>query len=107
MEEGIGLGQWMAFCLAMVRRKGTLTVVHRADRVDALVAALVPRAGEIVIFPLWPRQGEAAKRVIVQARMGVAAPAKISPGLILHRDGRRDFTVEADAILRGGQALRL
>ncbi|MBV9584601.1 MAG: methyltransferase, partial [Alphaproteobacteria bacterium] len=75
-------------------------------RIDALLGQLAGRAGGVVIFPLWPRAGQPASRVLVQARKGVAAPARLAPGLVLHEaDGR--FTAAADAILRAGDALQL
>ncbi len=59
-----------------------------------------------MVFPLWPRQGQAAKRIIVRARKAVATPLRLSPGLVLHQaDGR--FTPAAEAILRDGAALDL
>ncbi len=101
VEAGAGLREWITCALVQLRRKGGLTVIHRADRLDTLLAALTGRAGEIVVFPLWPGEGKPAKRVIVRARKGVATPLRLLPGLVLHgADGR--YTPAADAILRGG-----
>ena len=88
------------------RPKGSITFVHRADRIDALLALLAGRAGEVAVFPLWPAAGRAASRILVRARKQVAAPARLLPGLVLHdADGR--FTPAAEAVLRGGEALTL
>lgn len=105
--EGAGdLDAWLDFCLARLRPKGSVTMIHRADRLDALLAGLHGRAGAIVVFPLWPRAGVAAKRVIVRARKGVATPVRLVPGLVLHgTDGA--YTPAAEAVLRGGRALAL
>ncbi len=105
VEGGATLEAWVAFCLRMARRKGTVTIVHRADRLDALLAALWGRAGQTVVYPLWPRAGVAAKRVVVRSRKDVAGPLVLSPGLVLHHAGSRDFTPEAEAVLRHGEAL--
>ena len=106
IEGEAALGDWVRFALVMVRAKGTVTFIHRADRIDALLGQLAGRAGGIVIFPLWPRAGQAAGRVLVQARKQIAAPARLAAGLVLHEaDGR--FTAAADAVLRGGDALVL
>jgi len=106
MEGDAALGDWVRFALLMVRPKGTVTFIHRADRIDALLGRLAGRAGEIVIFPLWPRAGQPASRVIMQARKQIAAPARLAPGLVLHdADGR--FTAAAEAVLRGGERLVL
>jgi len=106
IEGEAALGDWVRFALVMVRAKGTVTFIHRADRIDALLGQLAGRAGGIVIFPLWPRAGQPAGRVVVQARKQSAAPARLAPGLVLHEaDGR--FTEAAEAILRGGEPLVL
>ncbi len=105
VEGAAALEAWVAFCLRMARRKGTVTIVHRADRLDALLAALWGRAGQTVVYPLWPRAGVAAKRVVVRSRKGVAGPLVLSPGLVLHHAGSRDFTPEAEAVLRHGEVL--
>ena len=106
IEGDANLGDWVRFALAMARGKGTVTFVHRADRIDALLGHLAGRAGEIVIFPLWPAAGRAASRVLVRATKQVAAPARLMPGLVLHEsDGR--FSEAAEAVLRGGAALEL
>ncbi len=103
-----GLAEWVGFCLAMVRRAGSVSFVHRADRLDALLARLSPRAGAIVVFPLWPDAAgsQPAKRVIVQARKGLATPLRLARGLALHADGG-GYTAQAEAILRDGAALEL
>ena len=105
-ETTASLADWVTIALAMARAKGSVTFIHRADRIDALLAALHGRAGEIVVFPLWPGGGKAAKRVIVRARKSVAAPSRLAPGLTLHTpDG--GYTPDADAVLRDGAPLTL
>lgn len=106
MEGEAGLADWVRFALIMVREKGSITFIHRADRIDALLGQIAGRAGEVVVFPLWPGVGRPASRILVRARKQIAAPARMAPGLVLHGpDGR--FTAEADAVLRGGEALAL
>lgn len=100
------LDDWVATALAMVRPKGSVTFIHRADRLDELLAALSARAGELVVFPLWPGAAKPAKRVIVRARKQVATPLRLAPGLVLHQaDG--GFTPAAQAVLDAGAALDL
>jgi tRNA1(Val) A37 N6-methylase TrmN6 len=104
VEGEADLKAWVDCALRRVKPRGTVTFIHRADRLDALLAALEGRAGGITVLPLWPKQGMAAKRVIVRARQGVATPLILSPGLVLHcADGA--YTQEAEHILRGGAAL--
>jgi tRNA1(Val) A37 N6-methylase TrmN6 len=106
IEGDAELGDWIRFALTMVKSKGTVTFIHRADRIDAVLGQIVGRAGEVVVFPLWPGQGRAASRILVRARKQVAAPARLAVGLVLHEaDGR--FSPAAEAVLRGGEALAL
>jgi tRNA1(Val) A37 N6-methylase TrmN6 len=105
-EGDADLAGWVRFALAMARPKGTLTFIHRADRLEQLLAQLAGRAGEIVIFPLWPGAGRPAKRVIVRARKASAAPTRLLPGLVLHQENGA-YTAAADRVLRDGEALDL
>jgi tRNA1(Val) A37 N6-methylase TrmN6 len=106
IEGEADLSAWVRFSLAMVRAKGTVTFIHRADRIDLLLGHLAGRAGEIVMFPLWPGQGRAASRILVRVRKQVAAPARLAAGLVLHEpDGR--LTDAADGVLREGRGLDL
>ena len=98
VEDGAGIADWIAAALRLLRPRGGLTAIHRADRVDALLAALHGRAGAVCVYPLWPKAGRAARRVLVSARKGSRAPARVAPGLALHRaDG--SYTAEAEAVL--------
>jgi tRNA1(Val) A37 N6-methylase TrmN6 len=106
LEGAADLAAWVRIALAMVRPKGTVTFVHRADRIEDLLAQLAGRAGGIVVYPLWAGAGKPAKRVVVRARKHIATPTLLLPGMVLHEaDGR--FTPEAEAILRDAAALEL
>ena len=102
-DEG-RLADWLETGIRRTVSGGTFTAIIRADRLGEALAVL-PATG-LVVFPLWPRAGEPAKRVILQLRKGSGAPLAVLPGLVLHgTDGR--FTPEADAILRDGASLAL
>jgi tRNA1(Val) A37 N6-methylase TrmN6 len=106
LEGEANLAAWVRVALAMVRAKGSLTFIHRADRLDALLALLVGKAGEITLYPLWPGEGKPAKRIIVRARKGIASPTRLLPGMVLHEaDGR--YTAAADSVLRDAAALEM
>lgn len=104
MADG-GLTAWTGFCLKAVREGGTITLIHRADRLADLLALLAPKAGSFKIRPIQPFADTPAKRVIVRAIKTGKAPLVLLPALILHeRDGGR-HTAAAEAILRGQAAL--
>jgi len=107
VEGEAGLAQWAGFCARMAGAKADVTVIHRADRLDELLAAMRPLMGELVVFPLWPGPAaKPAKRVIVRGRKGVATPLRLAPGLVLHEAGGA-YTAAAQAILRDAAALVL
>jgi tRNA1(Val) A37 N6-methylase TrmN6 len=105
VEGELDLAGWVKAAKRAAGPKGQILFVQRADRLADLLAAM-KGLGAVVVFPLWPKQGETAKRVLVRAKLGSKAPLTLAPGLVLHRaDGK--FTFEAEAILRDGAELRL
>jgi tRNA1(Val) A37 N6-methylase TrmN6 len=103
MDNG-KLTDWLKLGLQRTVSGGFFTAILRADRLNEALAALPERG--LCAFPLWPRQGEVAKRAIVQVRKGSNAPFTLLPGLVLHTESG-DWTPEADAVLRRGTALAL
>lgn len=105
MREGAArLADWIAAALAVLRPKGSLTLVHRADRLDEVLAALYGHVGEIAVFPLWPGESKPAKRIVVRGRKAVATPTRLCAGMFLHQAGGA-YTGAADAVLRDAAAL--
>jgi tRNA1(Val) A37 N6-methylase TrmN6 len=103
--EQASLAHWLEACLRRLAPRGHLHIVHRADRIDELLAGLSGRAGDVRIFPVWPRaDAPAASRVVVRARKAGKGPARLLHGLVLHEAGGR-FTEAAEQVLRGAQPL--
>ncbi len=103
-EGDVPLDEWLAFCLRRTKPGGTVTMIHRADRLDAILSGLRQGAGDMVVFPLWPKPGRPAKRIIVRATVGRKGPTILHPGLCLHQDDGSD-TEQAAAVLRRGEPL--
>jgi tRNA1(Val) A37 N6-methylase TrmN6 len=97
---------WLRFLSAFARPKGTVTLIHRADALPRLLPLLERRFGRLILFPLFPRIGEPASRIIIQGIKGSRASLIIREGLVLHRTGG-GFTPAANAILREGARLEL
>jgi tRNA1(Val) A37 N6-methylase TrmN6 len=100
------LDSWLRFMAAMTRPGGSATMIHRAESLGPVLTAFSGRFGRLLVFPLFPRAGEPAHRVLVQGIKGSRAPLRLMPGLVLHEAGH-GFRPEVDAILRGGSALDL
>jgi len=104
MTEG-GLEAWTIFLLKSVREGGTLTVIHRADRLADLLSLLGPKAGSFQVRPIHPFADAPAKRVLVRALKTGKAPLQLLPPVILHDRESGKHTAHADALLRGEAAL--
>lgn len=104
------LETWVDVALRRLRPKGTLTMIQRADRLDALLIALTGRAGAINILPVAARAGRDAGRVILTARKSARTPLRLRAPFIMHAslahfEDREDLSAEASAVLREGKAI--
>lgn len=104
VEGEADLAAWIKAALRFLKPKGRLVLIHRADRLDDILAALAGKFGAVEIIPLWPGGDKPAKRVLVRARKGVRTPLALKPGMVLHEPGGR-YSEAADRILRHGAAL--
>ncbi|MGZ3276163.1 MAG: tRNA1(Val) (adenine(37)-N6)-methyltransferase [Caulobacteraceae bacterium] len=104
IAEG-GLEAWTRFLLKAVREGGTITMIHRADRLADILALLGKGAGSFKVRPIHPFADEPAKRVLVRAIKTGKAPLVLLPPLVLHDRSGGKHTAEADAILRGEAAI--
>jgi len=101
-EDGLGL--WLRASLALLAPGGRFAMIHRADALPAIFAALERRLGDVAARPIYPRAGEDAIRVLVTGVKGSRAPARLAPPLTLHEaDGRA--TAEAREIHEGRATL--
>ena len=102
--ESADIKVWIDACLSRLRSQGRLVMIHRADRLSEIIAAMAGRVGDIRVLPVYPRAGEAARRVLLDAGKGRKSPDTLLPGLVLHEaDGA--FTAAAQAVLRDGAGL--
>ncbi|MDB5394872.1 MAG: methyltransferase [Rhodospirillales bacterium] len=103
-ERAMNLPDWIKAAATALRPSGRLTLIHRADRLGDLLSAFEGRFGAVVIFPLWPKPGIEAKRILVIAIKGRRTLPRLLPGLVLHRaDGT--YTAQTEAILRDAAPL--
>jgi tRNA1(Val) A37 N6-methylase TrmN6 len=102
LQDRGALDDWLTGGMKRVVSGGTFTAILRADRLREALTALGERG--VSVFPLWPRAGEAAKRVLIRAVKASRAPFAILPGLVLHETGS-NYTRAANALLRDGAAL--
>ena len=94
------LPAWLGAARRLLRPGGRLALIHRADALDLVLAAIARRFGAARLTFVHPRAGAPASRVLVSARAGSRAPLAVGPPLVVHAaDGA--FTPPAAALHRG------
>lgn len=103
---GGGLERWARTMARAVRPGGGMVLIHTAEALPAIYAAMGGRFGGLIVRPVHPKAGEPAHRVLVSGVKGSRAKARLLDRLVLHgADG--SFTREAEAVLRHGEALAM
>lgn len=98
------LESWIRCLAAFIRPGGSVTLIHRPDALPQLLRHCESRFGGLTVFPLFPRPGGAASRILLQGIKGSRAPMRLAQGMVLHGAGN-SFTPEAEVILRAGSGL--
>lgn len=95
VESSANLTRWLEIATGAAKPTGTVTVIHRADRLTEIVGHF-ERLGwrDVTIKHLPP-----AARVMVRARRSTISQRRDASPLILHPAGG-GYTPEAEAILR-------
>lgn len=110
MGETCALADWVAAAARRVAPKGQVTVIQRADRLPDLIPAMAAHLGSLEVLPLIPRQGRAARLILIRGRKGGRAEFRLHDGIRLHagaahgRDGE-DYTPAISAVLRDAAGL--
>jgi tRNA1(Val) A37 N6-methylase TrmN6 len=100
------LAHWIKGAARLLRPRGTLSLIWRADGLRDVMEALASGFGAVTVLPVHPKPGEPAIRILVCATKGSRAPFVLLPGLSLaDRSGRP--TPEAETVLRTGLPLPL
>ena len=95
-----GLEAWLSACIGLLRPKGRLVLIHRADRLPDCLSAVAGRLGGLEIRMVHPNAGEAAIRFLLTGTKASRAPLTVAPPVILNgTEGR--FTPQAEALHRG------
>lgn len=100
-----GLDSWLRAAASVLKFRGDVTVIFRADGLGQLLNALGRRFGSPDILPVHPRPAEPAHRVLVRAVKGSRRGLRILPPLVLHDETGNAFVPGVEGILRNGKAL--
>lgn len=95
------LADWIGAIADHLSGGAALTLIHRAEAVPEILAALAGRVGSPSVIAIRPRAEAPAKRVLVRAVKGGRAPLAILPDLVLHDESGGKYAPRAEAVLRG------
>jgi tRNA1(Val) A37 N6-methylase TrmN6 len=100
------LSNWVHAARRILKPKGTLTLIWRADRIAEVLAVLDHGFGSLEILPVHGDARGPANRILVRAVKGGRAPTRIHPALMLNDEsGAPDKQVKE--ILAGKGSLPL
>ncbi|MDD3288442.1 MAG: methyltransferase [Alphaproteobacteria bacterium] len=104
-EEDEGdLEKWISSAVTALKPGGAITLIHRADRMNEILRLLSGSAKDILVKPIFPKEGAVPKRVVVRAFMGNAGGIRtLSPFVLHNMDG--SYSEAADGILRHMEAV--
>jgi tRNA1(Val) A37 N6-methylase TrmN6 len=100
------LAAWIRTAARLLRPRGTLTLIFRADGLVDLGHALAAGFGAVIVLPVHPKPDQPAIRILVRATKASRAPLVLLPGLVLN-DVLGRPTPQAEAVLRAGATLAL
>ena len=103
-EDGL-LPLWVKRVKWLLKAKGKLTLIHRADVLSDILSEL-HGFGDVKVLPIFGRADRPAERVIVDAQKGRKGPLQILPPLVLN-DPEGGLTPAARQITYDGNALPL
>ena len=101
-HQDFDLTSWLSFCLKMLKPKGYLLVINRAEALNEIIIAIDKKAGSINIVPFYSKAGQDAKRVAIIAQKTAKGITKILPPFYTHNDDG-SYTDKAQSILRLGK----
>ena len=100
------LGRWIASAAWLLKPRGLLTLIWRADELTMVQEALSAAFGDVAVMPVYPRAEAPPIRVLVRAAKSAKGVCLTHAGLVLN-DAQDKPTAAAEAVLRRSEALIL
>lgn len=98
------LKKWLDFCIKMLRPQGQFYIVNRAEALETIISHISGKLGAIEVFPLYSKQGQKAKRIIIRAKKDSKTPLVIHAPIFVHNEDG-GYSDKAEQILRKGASI--
>lgn len=102
-HSDLSLSEWIKFCIKMLAPKGFFYMINRAEAIDYILHEIHNKLGNIKIIPLYSKEGQDAKRVMIIAQKDSKAATQILPALTVHNEDG-EYSLKAFEILREGKS---
>mgnify|MGYP001627757734 CR=1 FL=1 len=104
MGEDTPLAEWVQAAARRCKPRGTVTFIHRTERLPELLGAFNACLGSLCLLPLVPRVGRDSQLCLLQGRKEGRADLRLCHGLVVHQGAahgsdRADYTARANAVL--------
>ncbi len=103
-KHDLTLEDWIRAAHRLLKSNGTLTLIYPAHGLDRIIQELGKKFGALELIPLWPHQGDEARRIIVRAIKDRQTSARLLSGIVLHQQNG-EYTEAANRILRDGESI--
>ena len=84
MATGTTLSKWVHAARRILKSRGVLTLIWRADGIAEVLSTLDHGFGSLQVLPVHGEARGPANRILVRATKGGRAPTQIHPGLMLN-----------------------
>lgn len=98
-HQDFDLTSWLSFSLKMLKPKGYIALINRTEALNEILSAMHNKAGSIQILPLYSKQNQSAKRILILAQKGSHGQTSILPPLYTHNEDGT-YSKIAEQILR-------
>lgn len=73
------LSDWLRACALLLKPKGQLVFIHRADHLKMCLEALDKHFGDVQVTPIYANPSKKAIRLVITTKKGSRAPLKLLP----------------------------
>lgn len=108
--EETPLAHWLDVAARRLRAKGSLTLIHRVERLPDVLASVGKTLGSVEVLPLQPRVGREVSLLLLRARKDGRAPFRLHAPFQIHAAARHegdhpDYTPAVAGVLQDAHAI--
>lgn len=100
-KKSDALDNWIISARENLKSKGSISLIHRADKLDYILNLLKKSFGATEIIPIYSSPHEPAKRVIIRSYKDRYSPCILHAPVIMHQHDKMPSKI-SDHLLRDG-----